>query len=367
MQELKILIVEDDENIRTTYHRNIESYNKTNDKYLLTTIFGENRENALGILQDTKNKFDGAIIDLDLKSAGGQDSSGNDVIREIKDKLRFPVFVISGNIHNLNKELNQPNDFFKVVARDDGDFDYIKEFISIYDTGITNLLNRNGEIEGLINDIFWNHLSSSLNIWIKDVSRDSEQKEKSLLRYTLLHMLEYLDENNVHPSEFYITRPVKNTLSTGDLISFKGNRYVVLTPACDFVPRTNGERNVRKAFLLRIIELNEHFTHLDESIKKNDISKTLKGKLEKVISNNKSYYHFIPKHNSIEAGIIDFQDKLSISIDEVEEGIKNKNIDRFATITLPFLKDLIERYSSYYARQGSPDFNVDDIINGLLN
>lgn len=366
MKELKILIIEDDLKIQSIYTRDIKSYNKGSVDVLIVPIYVDDKDRALLTLLDTSKTFDGAIVDLDLKGSGGQDKSGNDIIREIKSKLRFPVFVISGTTHNLDADLNSPNDFFKVVNRDDADFDFIEEFVSIYNTGITNLLNRNGEIEGLMNDIFWNHLSSSLNIWINDIFRTPEQKEKSLLRYTILHMLEYLDDDNTHPSEFYITKPIKQHLSTGDLVSYESSRYVVLTPACDFVVRSKGDRSVRKAFLLKVIELNDHFSTLDESIQKGEISKKLQGKLEKIISNNKSYFHFIPKHNTIKAGIIDFQDKLSIPIEDIERKIKNQEIDRFATITLPFLKDLIERYSSYYARQGSPDFNTQEVIDSFF-
>lgn len=361
MKELKILIVEDDKGIQSTYDRAIVSYNKGSKDVNIIPTYESDKDRALQILLDASLTFDGAIIDIDLKGSGGQDKSGNDVIREIKNNLRFPVFVISGTTHNLDADLNKPNDFFKVVNRDDAEFDFIEEFVSIYNTGITNLLNRNGEIEGLMNDIFWNHLSNSLNIWIDDNSRNSEQKEKSLLRYTILHMLEYLDENNVHPSEFYITRPVKENLSTGDLISWNGNRYAVLTPACDFA-----QKKVTKAFLLRIKEISDEINGIDEIKSIEDLSKTKKQAFERIVKNNKDSYHFIPKHNLINAGIIDFQDKLSVQIEEIEERIESTEIDRFATISLPFLKDLIERYSSYYARQGSPDFDVDEVISSIV-
>tara|TARA_R110002096_G_scaffold393333_1_gene588342 strand:- start:332 stop:1444 length:1113 start_codon:yes stop_codon:yes gene_type:complete len=368
MQELKILIVEDDGGIyKDIYKRNIELFNKENEEFQINDTWIQGKDEAILALKNPENIFDGAIVDLDLMGTGGTDTSGNEVVKEIKENLRFPTFVITGTPHHISDELNVPNAIFDVYERDNVDvFDTFNKFKLIKATGILNLLNRNGKIEELIQNVFWNHISNSLDSWILDEKRNPEEKEDSLLRYTILHMLEYLDENNVHPSEFYITRPVKEVLSTGDLITYGGNRYVVLTPACDFVFRANGDRNVRNAFLLKIIELNDHFSSLDESIQKGEISNNLKEKLKKVITNNKSYYHFIPKHNTINAGIIDFQDKLSIPIAEIEAGIENKEIDRFATISLPFLKDLIERYSSYYARQGSPDFDVEEVISSIV-
>lgn len=357
---MKLLIVEDDKATIQSYEDNIESFNKSID-FEITPVIKDNIETAKKAL--TSPEYDAAIVDLKL-SSNTTVLEGIEIVNDIYNKLRFPVFIVSGSIGQVEYE---ENTFLKKRSRD-GDFkDILNEITAIYNTGITKILGRSGQINDYLNKIFWNHLSNSLDVWVNDSSRSPEDKQKSLLRYTLLHMLEYLDENNVHPSEFYLTRPVKENLSTGDLVLLNGNRYVVLTPACDFVYRSSGDRNIRKAFLLKIIELNDHFTNLEESIQKKEISKTLQGKLEKIITNNKPYYHFIPKHSAINAGIIDFQDKLSIPIEDIEAGIKNKEIDRFATITLPFLKDLIERYSSYYARQGSPDFNVEDIINTFLS
>jgi CheY-like chemotaxis protein len=367
MQLLRILIVEDDQSKRDDYSRFIKAYNLDNKEQNIEEVFGVDKDDAIAKLQDSKNNYDGAIVDLDLMGSGGTDNSGNEVIKEIKENLRFPIFVITGTPHHISEELNVPNSIFGVFERDEVDLDNIfNRFCLIKGTGILNLLNRNGRVEELIQNIFWNHISTSLDSWVLDEIRKPEEKEDSLLRYTILHMLEYLDENNVHPSEFYITRPVKKQLSTGDLIYWNGIRYVILTPACDFVFRPKGDRNVRNAFLLKIIELTDHFLNLEESIQKGEISSNLKEKLEKVITNNKPYYHFIPKHNTIKGGIIDFQDKLSIPIEEIEAKIKTTEIDRFATISLPFLKDLIERYSSYYARQGSPDFDLNEIINSII-
>tara|TARA_R110001606_G_scaffold399209_1_gene581605 strand:- start:197 stop:1318 length:1122 start_codon:yes stop_codon:yes gene_type:complete len=371
MKELKLLIVEDDQTAIDAYKRGIKAFNKERELVFdndiqIIEIPINNKDEAIFKLRSSENNFDAAIVDLDLLGQGGQDSSGNEVIREIKNNLRFPVFVISGTPQHIDDALKEESSLFKIITRGE-EGDYLTQIVNIYNTGITQILNKKGKIENHISDIFWKHLSNSLNLWIDDDIRSPDEKEESILRYTLLHMLEYLDEEKTHPSEFYITKPVKQQLSTGDLISYEGNRYVVLTPACDFAIRSGGTRNVKKAFLLRVKSLIEEFPNYDKTKKISELSKTFRGKLEKVISNNnKPYFHFIPKHNTIEPGLIDFQDKSSIPIEKIEESIKNEETIRIATISLPFLKDLIERYSSYYSRQGSPDFNTDEILTSLF-
>lgn len=363
MEELRILIVEDDAGIYTNvYKRNIDLFNKENQEFQINETWIQGKDEAIAALKNPENIFDGAIVDLDLMGSGGSDTSGNEVVKQIKENLRFPTFVITGTPHHISEELNTPNVIFNVFERDEVDvFATLDKFKAIKATGILNLLNRNGKIEELIQNIFWNHISTSLDNWVLDSKRNTKEKEESLLRYTILHMLEYLDESKVHPSEFFITRPVKEKLSTGDLISLDGNRYVVLTPACDFA-----QKKVSKVFLLRIKDVSEEINGIDEIKKIEDLSNSKKEKLEKLVRNNSSYFHFIPKHNGIKAGIIDFQHKLSIATAEIEAKILSTEVDRFATISMPFLKDLIERYSSYYARQGSPDFDVDEVINSLL-
>lgn len=372
MEELKILIVEDDEGKRNDYSSFIKAYNLDPDTGTcnIKEEFATNKKDAIDKLKNLENQYDGAIVDLDLVGSGGTDASGNEVISAIKSSLRFPVFVITGTPNNIASEHKTKNTVFEVFERDDIDLDNIfKRFYSIKATGILNLLNRNGKVENLIQNIFWKHISTSLDNWALDQKRTSAEKEVSLLRYTILHMLEYLDESKVHPSEFYITRPVKTNLSTGDLVTLDGSRYVVLTPACDFVYH-KGKRKVEKAFLLGIRELDNitEFQSLKGLEKIEDLSGNKKSGLSKLITNSaKPFYHYIPRHSSIDAGIIDFQDKLSIPIEELEEKIKNGIVDNFATISMPFLKDLIERYSSYYARQGSPDFDSEEIINSFLS
>ena len=370
MEDVRILIVEDDKNKRDDYSRFIKAYNLDKKNCNIKEEFGIDKNEAIEKLKKLDNKYDGAIVDLDLEGSGGTDTSGNEVVTEIKENLRFPTFVITGTPHHLSKELNVPSAIFGVFERDDVDLDNVFDrFCEIKSTGILNLLNRNGRIEELIQNIFWNHISTSLDNWTQDSKRTSKEKEDSLLRYTILHMLEYLDESKVHPSEFYITRPVKEKLSTGDLVLLEGVRYVVLTPACDFAYH-NGKRKVEKVFLLKIKELNlvPAFQALKGKKNIDELSKSKKSDLSKLIRNgSKPFYHYIPKHNLIDAGLIDFQDKYSLSIEELEEKIGKDDEVRFATISMPFLKDLIERYSSYYARQGSPDFDSNEIINSLLS
>jgi hypothetical protein len=369
MKKLNLLIVEDDTEVTIGYESSIRAFNKTNDRGIeIKPIIVSDKDKAIEILRNSDNIFDGAIIDLDLKQTGGEDASGNEVIREIKNNLRFPVYIISGTAHNIDSELNHQSSFFKVKNRDE-DFDFIEEITSVFDTGITGILNRKGTVENYINEIFWNHMSNSMDLWIKDKTRSPQEKEKSLLRYTLLHMQEHIDEEleKYHPSEFYITKPIKKNIFTGDIIEFDKSRYIILTPSCDIVLRASGERSAQYILLCKIKSLDQVVKNYDkltsETAEKSDDRKRIVG----FFQNNNQRYHFIPKAELIEAGLIDFQDKLTIPNNKINSLLETKNIERIATISQPFLKDIISRYSNYYSRQGSPDFNVEELYSSIFN
>ncbi|MDV4031412.1 hypothetical protein CMT49_04795 [Elizabethkingia anophelis] len=369
MTEFNLFIAEDDDNVIDGYKSNIDSYNATNQQIRIVCTIEKDKDVAIQILKNTDNSYDGAIIDLDLKQSGGTDSSGNEIVKEIKNNLRFPVFVISGTTHNLDPELRSESIFFKVRERD-VQFDYIEEFISIFNTGITHILGRKGTINEYLNKIFWNHLSGTMNTWVSDTLRTPEHKQKSLLRYTLLHIQEYLElteESNFedyHPAEIYLLPPVKNKVFTGDLVTEKSTskNFIVLTPSCDLA------QSKAKDILLGEIEseseglLNEKIGIVKRGTANAEVLQGAEKDLKALIGNSYSNkYHFLPKYSSLGSGLINFQKLKSVRVRDFET-----NFDRIASINSNFTKDIIARFSYYYSRQGSPDFNTTEIYNSLI-
>lgn len=368
MEELKLLIVEDDPAVVETYKRGIKAFNLGSEIRIIPD-FSKDKDTAMFRLSDNQSVYDAAIVDLDLTGSTGVDRSGNEVIRLIKENLRFPIFVISGTPHNLDEDLKEETSLFKVRTRgDEGDF--LEEIVSIYKTGITNILKRTGTIEGYITKIFWNHLSTSLDLWINDEIRSQEEKEKSLLRYTLLHIQEYLeltadsDFENYHPAEIYITPPIKDKVFTGDiLLNLETNeRFIVLTPSCDLA------QTKAKDILIAEIEkgdtgiLAEKIGIIKKARARQEVIEESKQILESLIENNFSNkYHFLPKYKNINAGLVNFQKAYSFRTKDF-----NGKFERVATVNSSFTKDIIARFSYYYSRQGSPDFNTEEVYNSLI-
>lgn len=367
MKELKLLIVEDDQEQLDLYNRDIRSFNLGKEIQIIITPI---KEKGLALKALIDYNFDAAIVDLDLKNTGGQDSSGNEILKEIKNNLRFPVYVVTGTPQNVDEDLKDESAFFKIKTRGDvEEISYWEQFINIYNTGITQILNRKGTIEKYLSNIFWNHIADSIDLWITDKTRTPEQKEKTLLRYTLLHIQEYLEQNsdntfdNYHPAEAYIIPPVKQFVFTGDLVNenSSGDKYIILTPSCDLAH----EGKTENVLLVKIENENVgEIAILKAKIKANESKgkvKDAKKNLECLITNNKNKYHFLPSYKSIEGGLIDFQVLKSVSKESILIDYK-----RVASLNSQFTKDVVSRFSYYYSRQGSPDFKVDEIYKSII-
>ena len=92
-----------------------------------------------------------------------------------------------------------------------------------------------------------------------------------------------------------------------------------------------------------------------------NLSNSKKGQLKQAFGNNKSaYYHWLPKTNFFEGGFLNFRKLSSL---EIEQFQKKFRLPPKIQISPSFVKDIVARFSSYYARQGQPDIDFDKFIN----
>lgn len=361
---MRLLIIEDDEIQIQMYQDVIESFNSQKGCKIISIIKNNLEDAKLALLNP---EFDGAIVDLKLEN-GSDELQGIELIKSIQDKLRFPVFVVSGSIAQIDDI--EESAFFKKRLRDDDFKIVLAEAYQIFQTGITSILGSKGIVENHLNTIFWKHLSNSMNVWINDEQRTPEQKQKTLLRYTLLHIQEYLelteesDFENYHSAEIYITPPIKARVFTGDIVINKESRlnYIVLTPSCDLAQAK------AKDILIALIEnedagiLYEKTNIIKKGTSQTEVLIGAKNDLNALISNNFSNkYHFLPSYKDIKAGLINFQ-----KINSVRTRDFNDNFTIVASVNSSFTKDIVARFSYYYSRQGSPDFNMEEIYNSLI-
>ncbi len=345
-------MVEDNQSDLQTSIDTLERY-KSQKNRNIEMISSKSIEEAFSLLDNT---FDGAIIDMKLSDKGGE---GNQVIRKIAESnIRIPIVVFTGT----PSVADAGNAYIEVCKKGENTYEEIFDRLwGIHCSGLTRIMGGRGIIESTLNQVYKENILSQKDAWVNYGVVDSEKTEKSLLRYTLNHLLELIDENEKsYPEEYFINPPVRKGLTTGSLVlNVKDNKwFVVLNPACDLVLRPDGKFKTDKLFLVEIEnEENVIATALGDNNNNPTSNKAIKShnkKLSDIFKNNHTpYNHWVPKTTFFSGGFLNFRSVLTCDTVTFIE----KFSDPKSQISQPFIKDVVSRFSSYYARQGQPDID----------
>lgn len=345
---MTILLVEDTKSAIDTCIEYAENYTK-NGKQISIVV----AENVIEAIEKLTKDIDVAIVDIKLKD----DGNGNNVIEKMQKLcLRIPTVIHTGTPDDVQVE-----NVLKVFTRGDGYpaiFDYL---LQIYTTGITKILGRKGVLEQQLNCVYQNNILPTLETaWGKYGKDNPTSTEKALLRYILNHLLQHLDNSDdiekCYPEEMYIYPPIDENYRTGSIVKNADNAYfIILSPACDLALH-NGSFKTDRVLLAEIKEISAIITM---ATKHCSSPEERKNKLESIYRNTFSlYYHWLPKVDFFSGGIINFRRINSFSKKDLQTNY-GKPIIQIAPF---FCKDIVARFSSYYARQGQPDIDYDTFI-----
>lgn len=355
MSKIKIVFVEDDKIQQGIFIDSIDVY-KEKYKCEIDYKIVEDVEKAIEIIDGT---FDGAILDLKL---GGEDDGGNQIADKVVSAfLRVPVIFVTGF-----PDLVSDNPIIiKTRARADGTYEEdLNIFFEIYHTGLTRIMGGRGKIEQTLNEVFLKNLLPQLEAWKAYGKSDPSRTEKALLRFTLNHLVQVLDddEDQCFQEEVYIYPPLLDGLKTGSIIKEKDSEclYVVLNPSCDLVVRNNSEYKTDRIML---VELEKSKMIIDAALNGITQKKKKGNKLKNVFGNNYTdYFHWLPETKFFDGGFLNFR-KIST---HTQENFRDAYHQPHIQISPHFVKDILSRFSSYYARQGQPDIERNKIIEKII-
>jgi len=332
---MNILLIDDTPQVQKDFE---EYVNLPEYESIVKLISIDNVEKGIKLLESEPEKFDIAIVDMRF----GQDpTKGNDFIKKINETcLRIPVFVYT----NTPDEIDC--DCYQWYCKDQrGVQEILDECISLGKTGLINILGHRGLLESHLKYIFQTNLLPSIKKgnWFTYAERDPSKTEKALLRYTLNHIQQILDEDEekYYPEEVYIYPPNKEELQTGGIVQcLKSNTYLlVISPACDLA-----NKKTERIQLLEIEDLEDVFS--------NRCKKNAEENQEKLKKNTYAlFYHYLPKTGFFSGGFVNFRRIHSVKPRQV----KNLFSSPLLQISPSFCKDIVSRFSSYYARQGQPE------------
>lgn len=138
--------------------------------------------------------------------------------------------------------------------------------------------------------------------------------------------------------------------------------FMVMNPACDLVIRmATGTCKTDRILLGEIDSLTEVTTSALSGIE--NTSKKKK-KLGEVFKNNYTdYYHWLPPTDFFAGGFLNFRKISTCSPQSFSAEFDPPRIQ----ISPFFVKDIVARFSTYFARQGQPDIDYDGIIEKLIS
>ena len=341
MNTMKILLVEDEKDQQDIFEHSIEVFNDKNALNVECEIVAD----VQYALDKMDGSFDGAIIDLRL---GDNDEGGNEIVQQLGGSFtRIPIIFVTA----FPDLVNEHPSVIKTRSRADATYESdLLLFQDIYNTGLSRIMGGRGLIEQTLHEVFLKNLLPQIQTWISYGTENSERTEKALLRYALNHLLQLLEEDGERcfPEEFYLYPPVLDRITAGSIVTADDQWFVVLSPACDLVPR--GENGVLNTDCILLVEV--------ESVEEILGGSKSKSRVRELAANRRTYYHWLPTTNFFRGGILNFRNLTTFDEEVFDERFGKPTIQ----ISPSFVKDIVSRFSSYYARQGQPDIDSEDFI-----
>jgi len=358
MSEIYIMVVEDNSGDRQIVRDSAEFYELEFDRKVKIE-FCDNVPDAIARINGS---FDGAILDMKLQN---DEEGGNKILEAIENStFRVPVIFVTA----YPDLVDNSNLVLRSRPRGEGKYsDDFDAFFDFYHTGITKIMGRRGKIEEALGKVFINCLmpKPQRDTWIGYGQKDPVKTEKALLRFTLNHLMQMLDDDDElsFPEEAYLYPPVQQGFKTGSIVKEKGadSFSVILNPACDLVVRSSGQIKTDR---LLLVEIDGHNKVYDHILKKLSTSEEKEEKLRLFFCNRYSpYYHWLPETTFFAGGFLNFRKLSTMSPKECLKKFERPKVQ----VSSHFIKDILSRFSSYYARQGQPDIECSDIVKNILS
>lgn len=382
MNNINFLLIDDDQEQVSKFKDAIDEINQEDITNELTYKIAETPEEAM--LELYQNYFQAIIIDLKLKDEDNSVTddealSGNILLNQIIEKEIVPIVVITGFPSKVTEKINQR--IVEVFPKDEPLYDIIKGLISKYCSSVFKIFGSRGKINENVKQLFWDVMPEYFGNTNDDILSELpiDKQETVIIRYisswfSNKYMFDdkYID---VEPIEMYMFPNPIEQVCTCDI--YKKNigenffeYYMVLTPSCDLA-----NKKVDEVLLCKIKNYDEvqsfktqleiYNSQTDKSSKK---AKKAKKELAKWFRNSHSEslrYHFLPKVSCFSGGFVDFRSIVSLEYDREYGNIVDREYFKVGVITESFKRDIVSRFSTYYHRQGQPEFNCDSVLNHL--
>jgi CheY-like chemotaxis protein len=176
-------------------------------------------------------------------------------------------------------------------------------------------------------------------------------------------------DGSVHPMQYYVMPPVSGDFLAGDIVEAQINghtgHWALLTPSCDMVTRDKVKADY--VHVARCLLLSEQPEYREWQAADN---RTTRGVLEALLRNNRrntqaGRYHYLPGVFELPHLIADFQQVEHVPHSTLCELRDRGDLKRIASLDSPFAESLLSRYNLYMSRLGTPDLDIDSVLENL--
>ena len=373
----RVLVVDDEPTVGTTISELLESYVSVSDPRPITTRFEQSFDNAVDLL--VSETFD--ILVLDIRDESGyppSDEAGIKVFDEIRMRRFIPIIFYTA-LPDVSMSISNPP-FVQTVSKTAIDLvaDLEEAVESVIGSGLPHLLqsvsSHLADVERAFMADFVEHnwpdlvdrpedtaylLSRRLAVAFEEGAESLAQELGQAGGTTL--------GDAVHPTRYYV-QPPNSHYKMGDLLATSasaekdadvGGLYVVLTPSCDLVLRSELMKADR-VILAQCFSLDSFKEYQDwESARSANNTKLLRKLLASRPKGQEDRYFYLPAAWNVPDSVADLQSVTSIPREELE------NYRKIASLDSPFAEALSYQFNRYIGRVGIPDLDIDGVLRRL--
>lgn len=361
--KINILIIEDEQSIINQWREKLEFYAISESPlYEISATYADDLEQSKDLLLN--QRFDAVVIDIRLKSSPGEipNKHGNNIAKIVSNSTLSIMAICTAEPSTVELTEEQRS-FVNVFPKGQGNV--VINILNWLDSNkkmLEAVQKMQHEINGQMAKLFSRSVWPRWEYWFKHDETD-DLTRSALKRHMATHLhASFMNESeSAHPEEYYFIPPLRENLSTGDIVSIKSKYYVIITPRCDLA---RGQNNTFQ--LINLLSMKEKWDENHQIIaseeKSNKIKEQARKEIKKIINHNDKSpkVHFIPQIKLNNNNILGpFLAQFNYMINEENTPIFKDMIleNRIATLSNEFLPSLVERLGTYFSRIGTPDYS----------
>lgn len=290
-------------------------------------------------------RYDFAIVDLreDQTRDLPQNDAGLELFHHVKRRRFLPTVFYTAYASDLDESEEQQLPFVWCVSKEEPPLldSAVKELVAggVLDTA----RSLTTEVESEVRRYLWEQGGA------ERISRIQPELSGILFRRVAARLDLFEGgpslRSGATAARVYLNPPLTDSFRAGDVLQWGSDWWVVLTPACDLVKRSNGRR---KADFLRLLGTAE--------ISVIEVNAVRRGEWLRAAHNGaKPRYAVLPEFLNVPQLVLDFQRVWTPCMSKCEDALGEGSLTRVATLDVPYVEELLVRGSHYAGRIGSPD------------